>query len=114
MTGETVWVKCRRRKKVEQTYSTSIVDDILDFTWRVDHARIVRASTGELSETRNDQRETLAVGDMPMELAHLWHSQYMGANWNAKLRTLTKLIASSVRLISATGKLKYAVSPRWI
>ncbi len=56
------------------TYSSSVINNILDIAGGIDHARIVGSLTGELRVTGDFKRKALAVADMPVELAHLQHS----------------------------------------
>ena len=53
------------------SHRAGIVNNVLHVARGVHHGGVIGACTCELGEPRDDQRETLAVGDVPMELAHL-------------------------------------------
>ena len=97
-------------EQVKCTYSTGVRDDIGNICRRVDRRRIIGALLRKIHEARYFQREALAVDHMPMELVNLGGERSVNsgkADMDALAceRTLTQLIASRVRLMSATGKL---------
>lgn len=87
-------------------YFTSVRDDVANVREAVGLRGRVRALRGEVGEAWDLEREALAVHNMPVELVDLGESLSDTGHLPVIKRTLTQLIASSVRLMSSTGKLQ--------
>ena len=89
-----------------ETHRCGISDNVFDVFRGVNMGRGVCAFGSDFGETRYDNREGLGVDNVPMEGAHLGGLRLDPLTKRCYI-TLTQLMASRVRFMSETGKLKH-------
>ena len=97
-----------------KTHRASEGNDVGDIVWSVHRVWAVRALLRKFRVVRHDKRETLAVDNMPVERVELRSFKpirrkvlsIVSSRCIVDVRTWTHDIASSVRSMSDTGKLK--------
>jgi len=95
------------------THRAGVGHDVGDVLWGVHRIGAVRALLRNVLVIRHDEREALAVDDMPVERIELRNRNSSDARSSYRAldeyrRTWTQDIASSVRSMSDNGKLRWA------